>query len=107
MKLLYRILRAVHANGTHHKLALDALTHLQGDNHQDWQRLFLKHAELYMEGAKAPDKTFKDFRNHVLHVRDDLWGGAPLKAASWYDHLVAALKDEDWETAIVAVQIST
>ncbi len=99
MQLLYRILRAVHANGTHHKLALDSLAHLTGDNHEDWQRLFLHNAELFMEGAKAPDKEFKDFRNHVLHVRDNLWGGAPAKARSWYGHLVEALENRDWPMA--------
>lgn len=100
MTLLFRILRAVHANGTHHKLALDALTHLQSPNKDAWQRLFLSQAEIYMEGSKAPDKEFKDFKNHVLHVRDDLWGGAPAKARSWYNHLVEALSAQNWEMAV-------
>lgn len=32
---------------------------------QDWMDLFLRHYESYLEGAKAPDDQFKDFRNHV------------------------------------------
>ena len=100
MSLLFRIVYAAHARGTHHKLALDALRHLTCREAEYWQRLFLKHAERYMQASKAPDDTFKDFRNHVLHVRDGYWGGALDKAEEWYGALVAALRDEDWETAV-------
>jgi predicted flap endonuclease-1-like 5' DNA nuclease len=99
MNLLFTILRAGHASGTHHKLAVDALHRLGGPYCESWQRLILKHATLYFEGAKAPDNQFKDFKNHVLHVRDGLWGGAPAKAASWYQHLLAALRDKNWSEA--------
>ncbi len=100
MSLIYRILRAAHARGTHHKLALDALHRMQSPDAAAWERLFLKHAELYMTGAKAPDDEFKDFKNHVLHPRDKYWGGAPEKVASWYEHLVAALRAENWSEAV-------
>lgn len=99
MTLAFHILRAAHASGTHHKLALDALLDLQGPGSEDWQRLFLSHAKLYLEGSKAPDKEFKDFKNHVLHPGDDYWGGAPEKARNWYAHLVTALKDKQWSEA--------
>jgi Domain of unknown function (DUF4332) len=62
--------------------------------------LFLRYADLYLEGAKAPDLEFKDFKNHVLHTRDDYWGGAPHKVVSWYQHLVEGLSQEDWPTAV-------
>jgi Domain of unknown function (DUF4332) len=100
MHLLYSIITAAHAQGTHHKLALDALRQLEGPARGSWQRLFLKHADLYLEGAKAPDQEFKDFKNHVLHTREDYWGGAPQKVASWYQHLVEGLSQEDWQTAV-------
>ncbi|MCB1510036.1 MAG: zinc dependent phospholipase C family protein, partial [Hyphomicrobiaceae bacterium] len=96
MTLLFRIIYAAHASGTHHKLALDALRTLECEGAENWRRLFLAHAETYLEGAKAPDKQFKDFKNHVLHVRDNFWGGAPEKAESWYKLLVRALKDGNW-----------
>lgn len=96
MSLLFRVIYAAHANGTHHKLALDALQRLARADAEGWQRLFLKHVDLYLEGSKAPDNTFKDFKNHVLHVRDSYWGGAPEKAVSWYDQLVEALERRDW-----------
>lgn len=100
MSLLFRVIYAAHARGTHHKLALDALTELRNPQAEGWQRLFLKHAALYMEGAKAPDDEFKDFKNHVLHVEDGYWGGAIDKSQSWYGHLVAALTSEDWPQAV-------
>jgi predicted flap endonuclease-1-like 5' DNA nuclease len=100
MNLLFRIVYAAHASGTHHKLALDALRHLQCMDADLWQRLFLAHAKLYLEGSKAPDTEFKDFKNHVLHTRDGYWGGAPDKVRSWYHHLVEALAQQDWPTAV-------
>ncbi len=99
MSLLFRIVYAAHANGTHHKLALDALGELDVENAEKWRRVFLKHVELYLEGAKAPDKEFKDFKNHVLHPGDDYWGGAPEKVVGWYGHLVTALREKNWSEA--------
>ena len=99
MSLLFRVIYAAHANGTHHKLALDALNRLTRADAEAWQRVFLKHADLYLQGSKAPDNEFKDFKNHVLHVRDDYWGGAPEKVASWYQHLVTALRERNWPEA--------
>ncbi len=100
MSLLFRIVYATYAKGTHHKLALDALGCLSGDDAEGWRRLALKHVELYLRGAKAPDDEFKDFKNHVLHPRDGFWGGAAEKVESWYRDLVAALFAERWSEAI-------
>jgi hypothetical protein len=99
MGLLFRVLYAVHARGTHHKLVLDALPLLTGPDAEGWRRLLLKHAEPFMVGAKAPDDTFKDFKNHVLHVRDGFWGGAPATARQWYGKLVASLEAQNWAEA--------
>lgn len=99
MHLLFHIVYGAHANGTHHKLALDALRHLKATDADYWQRMFLRHVKLYLEGAEAPDEEFKDFENHVLLPRDGLWGGAPEKVRSWYTHVVEALSVEDWPTA--------
>lgn len=105
MSLLFKILYATHANGTHHKLALDALRFLSVDNGKDWQRLFLKHAPRYLEASKEPDKRFKDFKNHVLHVRENNWGGAREKCREWYDDFVASLIAEKWEDAIYSAGV--
>jgi predicted flap endonuclease-1-like 5' DNA nuclease len=100
MSLLFRIVTATHANGTHHKLALDALEHLASPAAERWERLFLEHVALYLQASKAPDVEFKDFRNHVLHVRDGYWGGAPERVANWYGYLVEALKARRWSEAV-------
>ncbi len=105
MNLLFRIVYAAHANGTHHKLALDALKHLKAKDAALWQRLFLSEVEVYLEGSKAPDKEFKDFKNHVLHVGDDYWGGAPEKVESWYGKLVEKLRAGAWHEAVWAAGI--
>ena len=99
MNLLFRIIYAAHANGTHHKLALDGLRHLECEDVERWRAVFLQHAEVLIDGSKAPDKIFKDFKNHVLHVRDGYWGGAPEKAVSWYQMLVRALREENYHDA--------
>ena len=105
MSLLFRIVYAAHANGTHHKLALDALNELSVEDSAKWSKLFLKYSERYLEGAKDPDKLFKDFRNHVLHVQDNFWGGAPDKCREWYDDLVSCLVAERWEDAVYSAGV--
>jgi len=105
MNLLFRIVYAVHARGTHHKLALDALESLTCEHRKRWQRLLLRHVEAYLRGAKAPDDEFKDFKNHVLHVHDGYWGGAPDAAERWYARLVEELKGERWAEAAFAAGV--
>jgi hypothetical protein len=105
MSLLFAILTAAHANNTHHRLALDALRRLRVSHGEAWQRLFLAHHKVYLEGAKAPDTDFKDFRNHVLHPDDGYWGGAPEKVANWYSHVVDALARRSWSEAAYAAGV--
>ncbi len=105
MSLLFNIISAAHARGTHHKLALDALAHLDGPDAEGWRRVFMAHAPVYMSGSKAPDDEFKDFQNHVLHVRDGFWGGAADKVENWYGHHVKALKGERWSEAVWAAGV--
>lgn len=105
MSALFTLIYATHANGTHHKLALDALRHLDRPDAEAWRRVFLKHVVVFLEGSKAPDNEFKDFKNHVLHVRDNYWGGAPDKVQNWYIHTVDALRDGDWARATYAAGV--
>jgi predicted flap endonuclease-1-like 5' DNA nuclease len=105
MSLLYRIIYAAHANGTHHKLALDALMKLEHPQAEAWRNVMLKHVTLLLDGSKDPDNVFKDFKNHVLHVKDGYWGGAPEKVQNWYQHLVAALKEQNWSEAAYAAGV--
>lgn len=97
MHLLFDILYAAHANGTHHKLAMDALNHLPAENSERRRNILLKHYEPYLRGSKDPDKKFRDFRNHVLHPAQNFWGGAPKAARKWYDLLVESIRSQKWK----------
>ncbi len=105
MNLLFRVLYATHCRSTHHKLAMDALRYLVHPEAERWQNLFLKHHKQYLFGAKAPDTNFKDFRNHVLHVRHNYWGGALKAARKWYDLSLAALKRKSWSEAVYSAGV--
>ena len=100
MSVCYRLVLDSVCRSNHHRLAVLALDHLQDEAAEDWRKLFLKHRDAYLEGAKAPDEVFKDFKNHVLHVRDGDWGGAPQAAREWYKRTVRALKAKDWSHAV-------
>jgi predicted flap endonuclease-1-like 5' DNA nuclease len=99
MSVCYRLVLDSVCRSNHHRLAILALQHLQGEGAEDWRKLFLKHRDEYLEGAKAPDEVFKDFKNHVLHVRDNNWGGAREAAREWYRRTVRAMKEQDWAHA--------
>ncbi len=57
------------------------------------------------KGPKPPDNEFKDFKNHVLHVRDGYWGGALEAVEKWYGELVGALSRQSWVEAVRAAGI--
>ena len=99
MSLLYAVVFASRCRSNHHRLAVDALRHLQSPQARDWQDLLLHYHVDYLAGAKAPDDEFKDFKNHVLHVRDNNWGGAVEACEEWYRRTVSALRDKDWKQA--------
>lgn len=105
MSLLFRVLHANKCTSTHHKLAMDALLQLESIHAAQWQNLFIKNVEIYLDGSKAPDTKFKDFRNHVLHVNDNYWGGAVVKAEEWYQRLCEFLREEDWPRAVYAAGV--
>jgi hypothetical protein len=105
MNLLFRVIHASRCRSTHHKLAVDALRHLKCSFADRWRNLFLKHVEVYLDGAKAPDTRFKDFRNHVLHVQDNNWGGAPKAARKWYDLTVSGLRSRNWVQAVYSAGV--
>lgn len=100
MAILYKLVFLTACPGTHHKLAMDALRHLRCPDADRWRDIFLNYYEPYLEGAKAPDNEFKDFQNHVLHVRENYWGGAIRTAQLWYERLVKALRREYWSDAV-------
>jgi len=103
--LLYNVLFAWKCSSTHHKLALDALRHLRCPQAERWRDLFLTHIEPYLDGSKAPDNRFKDFRNHVLHVDENFWGGAIQAAQKWYDTTRIAFAEKRWKDAVYAAGV--
>lgn len=105
MSALSRIVYATHANGAHHKLALDALRAMSHRDRKEWARVFLKHAELYLEGSKTPNVSDADVRDHVLHGSDDPWGDAPEKVEAWYEQTVAELQAGHWPEAAYAAGV--
>ncbi len=99
MSITLNLVFAAKAKSTHHKLALDALRHLRAPSAEKWRDAFLTYANNYLQGAKAPDDEFKDFKNHVLHVSDNFWGGAVGAAMNWYGHLLSELRAKNWSEA--------
>ena len=104
MSACYRLVLESVCRSNHHRIAVLALQHLKGEGAEQWRNLFLKHRAEYLEGAKAPDAVFKDFKNHVLHVRDNAnpgedWGGAREAAREWYRRTVRAMREQDWRHA--------
>jgi hypothetical protein len=99
MSLLFKLLYTGKARSTHHKLALDALLRFKRYDAEEWRNVFLAESDAYLRGAKAPDDDFKDFKNHVLHVEENNWGGAIAKAQEWYDKTVQALRGRQWQDA--------
>lgn len=99
MSLLYAVVFASRCRSNHHRLALEALRHLRSPDARAWRELILHHHGEYLTGAKAPDDEFKDFKNHVLHVREGEWGGAIEACEEWYRRTVRALRERDWKQA--------
>jgi predicted flap endonuclease-1-like 5' DNA nuclease len=99
MGVFYRLVMSSVCRSNHHRLAIEALPQLKGPHAALWHDLLLHHHKEYLEGAKAPDEVFKDFKNHVLHVREGDWGGAPQAAREWYRRTVRALVQKDWPHA--------
>jgi len=105
MSSLQTLLFAHRCTNTHQKIVLDSLRHLRCDHAENWQRLFLKHAESLLAGASAPDVKFKDFRNHVCHVREKCWGGAVESVDHWYKETVESLHAQQWKKAAFAAGV--
>ena len=99
MSALITILRAVHCRSTHHFFAIDALERLNTPNGRRLATVLLANYGEYLAGAKAPDTKFKDFQNHVLHVSDNNWGGAPQACEKWLAQIIIDMHESDWKMA--------
>ncbi|MCA9194294.1 MAG: DUF4332 domain-containing protein [Planctomycetales bacterium] len=102
MLRIVSILRAAHCRSTHHYFAVDGLSHVQSDRGQRLALILLKYHDQYLQGAKAPDTEFRDFKNHVFHVNDNGWGGAVEACVKWYQITLDQLNRGNWRKAAYA-----
>ena len=105
MNLLITLLKAAHCRSTHHHFALDALRYVSNRRGKLLANVLLKHYDQYLMGAKDPDTRFRDFRNHVLHVADNDWGGATTASEKWYRQLIVQLDRGRWSEASYAAGV--
>ena len=105
METIVAILRAAHCKSTHHYFAIDALDEVPSTRGKSLADLLLANYGDYLKGAKDPDNVFKDFENHVLHVRDGYWGGAAKTAEKWLEKCNALLASGNWKEAAYAIGV--
>lgn len=105
MDAIVAILRAAHCKSTHHYFAIDALHEVPSSRGQSLSNLLLANYADYLKGAKDPDNVFKDFENHVLHVRDGYWGGAAKTAEKWLEQSNRMLSAGNWKEAAYAIGV--
>tara|TARA_R110002049_G_scaffold4601_4_gene31797 strand:+ start:13412 stop:14593 length:1182 start_codon:yes stop_codon:yes gene_type:complete len=102
---LFRTLRRWHCRCTHHWFAIDALPLVQTQSGHRLVSLLLRHYDRYLMGTIDPDVRFRDYQNHVIHVTQGYWGGAPRVAHHWYDRLQDSLRDQRYSDAAHAAGV--
>ncbi len=105
MDTIVAILRAAHCKSTHHFFAIDALDEVSSERGKSLANLLLANYTDYLQGAKDPDTVFKDFENHVLHVRDGYWGGAAKTAEKWLVKSNTLLAARNWKEAAYSLGV--
>ena len=105
MNPLISILHYGHCRSTHHYFAVDAIPHVRTDAGRRMTKILLRYHDDYLRGAKDPDTRFRDFQNHVIHVNDGYWGGAPRVAHQWYDRMQKYLQAQKWRYAAHAAGV--
>ncbi len=105
MHPILSILRAAHCHSTHHYFAIDAIPLVQTEAGKRLTSQLLYHHDRYLRGAKDPDVRFRDFQNHVIHVTDGYWGGAPRVAHIWYDRMQRYLRTDRFGDAAHAAGV--
>lgn len=68
-------------------------------------RVLLRHHRRYLLGATDPDTRFRDYQNHVIHVKNGYWGGAPRMAHKWYDRMQRYLRTNRFSDAAHAAGV--
>ena len=94
-----------HCRSTHHYFAVDALPLVQTASGRRLVEVLLRFHERYLTGATDPDIRFRDFQNHVIHVKNGYWGGAPRMAHKWYDRMQRYLRTDRFSDAAHAAGV--
>ena len=102
---LHRTLRRWHGRCTHHWFAIDALPFVQTRPGDRLVALLLRQYDRYLAGTTVPDDRICDHQNHVIHVTQGDWGGAPRVAQTWYDRLVRSLRQDAFADAAHAAGV--
>lgn len=105
MNRLIHILRKSHCHRAHHRLAIDALTEIQTAAGLRLARLVARNYPHYLRGSIAPDVEFRDFKNHVILVSQQNWGGATHLADFWYRKACEKLQQKRWTEAVHALGV--
>ncbi|WP_372895498.1 zinc dependent phospholipase C family protein [Stieleria sp.] len=102
---LHAIIRRTHCQGTHQRFAIDALPMIRSDAGKRFTAWLLYYHRSFLRGAIDPDVRFRDYQNHILHVREGYWGGAPRVAHQWYNRLQKYLRAERFRDAAHAAGV--
>ena len=102
---LLSVLKKAHCRSTHHYFALDALPLVQTPSGRRLVEVLLRFHERYLTGATDPDTRFRDFQNHVIHVKNGYWGGAPRMAHKWYARMQRYLRTNRFSDAAHAAGV--
>ncbi|NND97938.1 MAG: DUF4332 domain-containing protein [Pirellulaceae bacterium] len=105
MNALHSILRRTHCRSTHHLFAIDAIELVQTDAGKRLASWLLRYHHQYLAGATDPDRRMRDFQNHIIHVEDGYWGGAPRVAHQWYNRMQRRLMQGRFADAAQAAGI--
>ena len=78
------------AGSTGSRLLLDALPLVDTDAGRRLVEIIRRHHRAARQGMRDPDRRFRDFQNHVIHVHGGFWGGGPRVAHRWLCRAVDA-----------------
>ncbi|MEM0924487.1 MAG: zinc dependent phospholipase C family protein [Planctomycetota bacterium] len=94
MNRFQRFLQSHHCSEVHQFLVLEAIGRIRSSPGRRLMPWLLRYHRDLLRGVLDPDHRFRDFHNHVLHVTEGFWGGAPRVAHQWYDRLESKLAEE-------------
>lgn len=105
MSLLEKLVLRHACRTAYDLVAISALGHLNCADSERWKNLVLINHDDFLRGVRAPQASFKDFPDHVLHIEEGEWGGLRARATHWYGEVVARLRSRQWHKAAYALGV--